>query len=495
MPSSLYKTKEEVLLKGREAIGIHFEEINKSNKLKELKGGIGKMIELDWFDIENNNTPEPDFKEAGVELKVTPYFYNSRGLRAKERLVCNIINYEKEDVTDFYASSFWEKNETILLMSYHDTTPEIDAKRKKNKENKLSNKEKYELKKKFKIDEVALFKIPDRDLGIIMNDWSIIVDKIKNGQAHELSEKQTMYLAACTKGNTAESSMRNQRGKNNVKAKERAYSLKSSYMTYILNTFLYGEEEDENIIKDVDLVKYKGIEEYIIEKIKPYYGMSQAELKKLFKVTSSAKSLNRILISKILEVNNVENSAEFKKAGINIKTISVESNGKNIKQNMSFPAVKFLDLVDESWEESMTKEIMVDTKYMFAIFKKDEYYNEDKRNSEHTENHLILNNILFWQLPKEDEEEVEKVWTRACKSIIKGAGLKKEKYGKRYRMTNTLPKQSESKVAHMRPHTTKSGYTDDSPYADMLPNGNYMTKQCFWFNREYILKQIIDNIL
>ena len=27
------------------------------------------MIESDWFDIENNNTPEPDFKEARVELE------------------------------------------------------------------------------------------------------------------------------------------------------------------------------------------------------------------------------------------------------------------------------------------------------------------------------------------------------------------------------------------------------------------------------------------
>ncbi|XZK27847.1 Sau3AI family type II restriction endonuclease [Clostridium perfringens] len=494
MPSSSYKTKEAVLLKGREAIGIPFEKIDKSNKLKEAKGGIGKMIEADWFDIENNNTPEPDFKEAGVELKVTPYFYNSRGLRAKERLVCNIINYEKENINNFYESSFWKKNENILLMSYHDTTPEIDAKRKKNKEEKLTNDEKYELKKKFKIDEVALFKIPDRDLATIINDWSIIAEKIKNGEAHELSEKQTMYLAACTKGNNAESSMRKQRG-NNVKARERAYSLKPSYMTYILNTFLYGKEEDENIIKDVNLIKVKGIEEYIIEKIKPYYGRTQAELKSIFNVNSSAKSLNRILISKILEVDDVENSAEFKKAGIRIKTIRVESNGESIEQHMSFPVVKFLDIVNESWDDSMTKELMVDTKYMFAIFKKDKYYNDDKYNSEHTEKHLILNNIVFWQLPENDEEEVKKVWSKARKSIIEGAGLKKIKWGKNYRITNTLPKQSQSKVAHMRPHTTKSGYTAESPYADMLPNGKYMTKQCFWFNREYILKQIKEYIL
>ena len=42
MPSSSYKTKEEVLLKGREIIGIPFEEIDKSNKLKETKVELEK---------------------------------------------------------------------------------------------------------------------------------------------------------------------------------------------------------------------------------------------------------------------------------------------------------------------------------------------------------------------------------------------------------------------------------------------------------------------
>lgn len=495
MPSSGYKTKEEVLSRGSVAKGIPFGEIDKSDRLKEVKGGAGKMFEEDWFDIKNNNKAEPDFEEAGVELKVTPYFFNSRGLRAKERLVCNIINYEEENLEDFYKSSYWKKNQLILIMSYHDITPEVNAERKRNKKNELTATEKYELKKKFTVDEVVLFQLPYKDLQIVINDWAIISNKIRDGKAHELSERDTKYLAASTKGNTTEKSMRNQPYNLAKKARERAYSLKPSYMTYILNTYLYGKEEDESIIKNIDTVGSKSVEEYIIDTLRPYFGKNQAELKKELNISSSAKSLNQILISTALNVHNVDESEEFKKAGIKIKTIRIEADGKKIEQHMSFPAFKFLDLVSEEWEDSSTKEYMIDTKYMFAIFKKDKYYNQDKNNNEHTEEHLYFNNIVFWQLPEKDEDEVKKIWTRARKIITYGAGLRKVKWGNTIRIENDLPKSSESMIAHIRPHTTKSGYTADSPYADILPTEEWMTKQCFWFNRKYIMEQIRNYIL
>ena len=37
-------------------------------------------------------------------------------------------------------------------------------------------------------------------------DYKVISDKIKAGIAHELSESDTMYLGACTKGANAEKS-------------------------------------------------------------------------------------------------------------------------------------------------------------------------------------------------------------------------------------------------------------------------------------------------
>ena len=53
------------------------------------------------------------------------------------------------------------------------------------------------------------WKYPNQDLLIIKRDWETISQKIKNGKAHELSEGDTFYLGACTKGSTAEKSLRN----------------------------------------------------------------------------------------------------------------------------------------------------------------------------------------------------------------------------------------------------------------------------------------------
>ena len=39
-----------------------------------------------------------------------------------------------------------------------------------------------------------------KDLKQIEKDYYFIIDKIKQGKAHELSEADTMYLGACTKG-------------------------------------------------------------------------------------------------------------------------------------------------------------------------------------------------------------------------------------------------------------------------------------------------------
>lgn len=59
-----------------------------------------------------------------------------------------------------------------------------------------------------------------------------------------------------------------------------------------------------------------------------------------------------------------------------------------------------------------------------------------------------------------------------------------------------------NKIISIRPHASlvyydlKSiGYADtENPRSNgsELPNGDIMTKQCFWFNNEYILEQIKD---
>ena len=165
------------------------EELNSEYKQYKGKGGFGQLLEKYYFGYEPNSDKEPDFKEAGLELKTCPLRILKKGeLRAKERIVLNIINYLEVHKEEFSTSSFWKKNKHLLIVFYfHD---------------KL--KEKIDLQIKL----VDGWKFSTEDLLVIKKDWEYINKRIKDGKAHELSEGETNYLGACTKGASAKGSMR-----------------------------------------------------------------------------------------------------------------------------------------------------------------------------------------------------------------------------------------------------------------------------------------------
>ncbi len=447
MEGTQYCTKEEVLKRAQEAIGIPLRDIDKTGRLSTGKGAIGTVIEESWYGYTPNSESEPDFPEAGVELKVTPYINGRNGIRAKERLVCNIINYMEEYDRTFNTSSFWHKCNTMLLMSYEH----------------LENKPKGD----FRIDKAILFSFPEADLLIIERDWETIMAKVRNGLAHEISEGDTLYLAACTKGATS-ASVRPQPF-SLIPAKQRAYSLKSSYMTQILNKYIFGNEEDEHIIKNWKTLQHFSFEEQLIQHLTPFYGKTQSQLKEMFVVESTAKNLNEVLLAKMLGVEGkIAYTDEFKKAGIVPKTIRVKKNG-TIKESMSFPTFDFIKLSqEESWEESEFYNYLAPTKFLFVIFQ------------ENDNGKLVFQRAKFWNIPNTDLEEVGRVWARTVKTLREGVIFTK----KGNRVSNNLPKQSESHVAHVRPHGRNAVDTL------ILPDGRMMTKQCFWLNNTYIAEQI-----
>ena len=449
MQGTEYKTKEQILKKANEAIGIPLKDIDKTGRLKKGKGAIGTVIEESWFGYSPNSEAEPDFPEAKVELKVTPYIKGHDGkIRAKERLVCNIINYMEEYDKTFETSSFWHKCETMLLMSYEHI--------------------KDVSKGEFKIDKAVLFSFPEKDLVIIENDWKTIMDKVRKGEAHLISEGDTMYLAACTKGANA-SSVRPQPC-SDIPAKQRAYSLKASYMSQILNQYIFGTATNERIITDWKQLQKQSFEDIIVEKLRSYFGKTREQLKKQFGVEDcSAKNLNEVLLAKMLGIKGkIAYTDEFQKACIVPKTIRVQRNGK-IKESMSFPTFDFIKLSKETeWEESELYNYIAPTKFLFVIFQ------------ENDDGEYVFERVKFWNIPNEDLEEVQRVWERTVKIIREGVVLEDSLCGKK----NNLPKKTESRVAHVRPHGRNGD--DNLP----LPTGGVMTKQCFWLNNTYMEEQI-----
>lgn len=452
MQEKRYKTKEELLKKSKEAINIPFGIIDTTGRLgiAKNKGNIGQMFEECWFEQKVNSRAEADFKELGVELKVTPCVKNkSNKYVAKERLVLNIIDYMTEASKSFEDSSFWHKNKTLLLMYYEYF-----------KDKSIAD---------FKILETLLYEYPEKDLIIIKQDWEKIVQKIKAGKAHELSEGDTLYLGACRKGAGGEKDLR-QQPFTTIKANQRAYCLKQSYMTYILNTYVLNQAQEETVVDNENLLEKHGFEEYIINNLKPYFGKTQNELIQEFNLNPEMKNVNERIVASILGIKgNIANTEEFKKANIVPKTIRIEYGDKKIKESMSFPTFKFKEIINEKWEESFMYNLFSSTKFMFIIFKFD------------MNNVLYFDNVIFWNMPVCDIEEVHKVWTETVRIIKEGVKIA----SKNGRDFNNLPGQSFNKVSHIRPH----GQNKNDCYE--LPDGRKMTKQCFWLNNKYVLEQIL----
>lgn len=415
---------------------------------KNRKGGLGEIIEERFFHYPCNNDSHPDFDKAGVELKVTPYKVNKNGsVVAKERLIITMIDYFSVVNEKFEESHLWKKSRLILII-YYLYQQEI--------QNRLD----------YKINYVKLFSPPEQDIEIIKHDFEIIVEKIKEGKAHELSESDTLYLGAAPKAATSQD--RRKQPFSDELAKPRAFAFKNSYMTYVLNHYIIpGKNTYEPIIKEKILESF---EDYVVNKIEAYANYTIEELCEKFlkkKYEKKPKNLEAILTYRILGIKG-NHAEEFEKANIVIKTIRIGQNNK-IKESMSFPTFKFKELVKEEWETSTFGTYLSETRFLFVVYKFDE------------QNELRLKGCQFWNMPYDDLNiEVQKVWRLTRQILIDGL-IVEWKNGRNY---NNFPSASDNPVCHVRPHALNATDTYE------LPDGRDYPKQCFWLNNHYILKQL-----
>ncbi|MBD5462593.1 MAG: restriction endonuclease [Lachnospiraceae bacterium] len=414
---------------------------------KKRKGGLGELIEERFFHYKCNNDSRPDFPEAGVELKVSPYKINKKGsVVAKERLIITMIDYFAVIDEKFEDSHLWQKARLILLI-YYLYMQEINS------------------RLDYRIDYVKLFSPPEQDIKIIKHDYEVIVDKIRAGKAHELSESDTLYLGAAPKAATSQD--RRKQPFNVELAKPRAFAFKNSYMTYVLNSYIIPDKSMyETVIREETTDSF---EDYVVGKINAYRNYALDELCRQFHIDEGkkAKNIGAMIAYRILGIKG-NHAEEFEKANIVVKSIRIENNNK-IKESMSFPIFKFKELVQEEWENSTFGTYLSETRFLFVIYK----YNECGK--------LYLKGCQFWNMPYQDlNGEVKKVWEKTKQVLIDGLQITR-KNGKNY---NNFPNASENPVCHVRPHARNAADTYE------LPDGRPYMKQCFWLNNTYILSQI-----
>lgn len=459
-----YTDLKEVLKIAESAVGKTIGEIDKTDRsAKKTKGGAGHVIEESLFGYDINSKSEADFPELELELKTTPVKENkNKTLSAKERLVLNIIDYMKEAEATFETSSFWKKNKRLLIIFYL-WKKELDF-------------------KDYTILESLLFDYPEEDLEIIKNDWEIINQKILDGKAHELSEGDTMYLGACTKGASAKS-VREQPF-SDIPAKQRAYSLKQSYMTTLVRKHI-DNESFESIARPEDL-KTQSFEEILEAKFSPYYGKSLDEIAKELGLDLNMQFKSRVqqVISEILSItgNKLDRIEEFAKANIEFKTVRLEPNGMP-REHMSFEQIDFNRWLEDDFEDSQIYERFETTKFLFVIFK----YKEVETNENKGSRQLYFEGIKLWNMPEETiQNEVFELWQAVRQKLKEGVEIVQVPYGKSFRNSNNLPGTTFNGVTHIRPKAR------DGKDQVKLPDGQMIAKQTYWLNREYVAQIVKD---
>lgn len=447
-------------------LGRSLKELHPDAKIFKGKGGLGNSVEYYHYEYEPNSEAEPDFAEAGLELKCSPLKLLKDGsMVAKERLVLNIINYIEEGTKDFDSSSFWHKNKFLLLMFYlHESGVDpVDM--------------------LFKL--IRTWKFPDEDLKIIKDDWNTIHSFIMDGKAEELSEGLTFYLAACMKGSKSGLEMRKQ-PYSEMLAQQRAYSLKQGYINKIILASyldscinhqlkispvklkkLQEKYSSENIVKSIKAYKKGETFEQLIErKMKPFYGKTIAQIGKQLKVqfNCSSKDFAYHVCRSIFGVKS-KHIKEFENADVSLKTVALESDRDYVVESMSFPYIRFVDIVNQEWEESDWYKLLT-SKFFFVVFRKSP---DNKREN------MKLEKVFFWNMPYSDLGIAKNLWNDTKRKVVEGV------------YDAFITTKTNNSVCHVRPHGTK-GQTV------MTPQGIRVQPKCFWLNNDYILEIVKSQI-
>jgi DNA mismatch repair protein MutH len=421
------------------------------------RGDLGRLIEIHFYDHNPPNDHRPDFAEAGLELKTTGTLdykkiqKSGEIIRAKERMTLTNINFLTIENEEWETSTLLAKCNLMLILFYKYDKSVSVVEQYFNLDPLLTlmyQSRMNQVPNEIEFIKRTAFQISEADLEQIRRDWEFIRQKIKDKRAHELSEGDTFYLGACRKGSGKDDEALKKQAGSDVGAKSRAFSFKQNFLSKLVQ----GHSKREVAL---GIGKELTFEEAIENRFAPFIGMTVNEISEELNYFSKAKSEKWLLAKRIL-ARDGQSVQEFEKAEIQLKTVSLSKSG-GCREDMSFPAFKYDELVTQDWEDSDFS-YQVETKFLFVVFKAD--LNGNDR----------LEKVMYWNMPYEDRLEARRVWEDT--KIRVGINAR------------DLPKRKDSKVAHVRPHAT------NKKDVDRTPQGEWLVKRCFWLNGSYIAKVV-----
>lgn len=202
------------------------------------------------------------------------------------------------------------------------------------------------------------------------------------------------------------------------------------------------------------------------------------------------KSAVSVIIKRFIDINCHYNLDEIKSSNISLKFIPVNSEYLCFEA-MSFPNTSLRNILYEEWDSNDVLEVasfkrQLDYFFLFIPIIKEKVLG--KYNSYFD---WKIGTFSLWKPSKYELELIGKEWNEVKIVLEKGIKVNREKFGRTYRNTNNLPKQSNTEFIHLRPHG-KNSQDIDFQYFEFT-NGNVeITKQSFWLNKIYI-NQLLKN--
>jgi DNA mismatch repair protein MutH len=417
------------------------------------RGDLGRLIEIYYFEHNPPNNHEPDFAEAGLELKTTGISdykkiqKSGEILRAKERLSLTTINYQTIINEKWENSTLIKKCNLMLILFYKYDNSVSVVEQYFNLEPLLVSLISSQIRQssyEMEFLKNSVLQISDDDLQTIRLDWEFIRQKIVDNKAHELSEGDTFYLGASRKGSGGDDEALKKQSGSDVGAKSRGFSFKQNFLTKLVQ----GHSKNEIAL---GIGKELTFEQATENRFANFMGLTVAEISAELDFFTNSKSQKWLLAKRILARGGQE-IVEFEKAGIQLKTVSLSKSG-GCREDMSFPAFNCLELASQVWENSDFS-FQVETKFLFVVFKEDQN-GEDR-----------LHKVMYWNMPYLDRLEAMRVWEDSKRRVAINA--------------RDLPKKRESKISHVRPHAK------NKKDVDLTPQGEWIVKRCFWLNGSYI---------
>ena len=386
------------------------------------KGRLGQVIEYGFFFIERNSSPEPDLGH-GIELKTTPVRVKKDDSRyPKERLSLALINYN--DIYDGmnFDETLHHKLNRLLIAFY------------------IYDKDKKDLRDQY-IDSVAFWTIPEEDLQIIKQDWSIIRNLIVSGRADELSCRLTTYLEPAPKGKNKNDKVSYGEG---FEAMKRAFALKPCY----INRIYHSKNHADHIPADFS----KGFDYAILSRFKRFEGLLTTDIESQLGVDiGTSKQRFFILANYMVCGRNAKKIDELEKAGIMMKTVCLQDGRPT--QPMTFPAFDYFELSEEDWEDSEFR-MMLDRKILLIIFD----ILEDGA--------VMFRKAALWLVPESDLVSIAETWEDTKSHILD------QSY-------SFITHQKYADIAFVKPHSKTS-----KPV--LCPDGNYRKVMGFAFKQDYV---------